>query len=144
MCCPGLAQCREQHTQRPAGQWFIPVPFLIGGAADVAVFLFLVFAMTVDVNIIFIHGVGASLPPRRWGMFDFWGLPGPLGPPKLSKFCDFRTGFDIGPDVRLGQQGGSDAGHVAEGLRSCYGHARCWKREGEPSKGTPGFEPGTC
>ena len=20
-CCPGLAQCREQHTQRPAGQW---------------------------------------------------------------------------------------------------------------------------
>ena len=82
-------------------------------------FLFLVFASTVDVKIIFIHGGGASLPPRRWGILDFGGLPGPLGPPEPSKFDDFRTiGFEIGPDVRLGQQGGSDAGRVAEGLRS--------------------------
>ena len=69
----------------------MPVPFLIGGAADAAVFLFLVFAMTVDVNIIFMHGSGASLPPRRWGMFDFGGLPGTLGPPKSAKFDDFQT-----------------------------------------------------
>ena len=50
-----------------------------------------VFAMTVDVEIIFIHGGGPSLPPKRWGMFDFGGLPGPLGPPKSAKFDDFQT-----------------------------------------------------
>ena len=51
-------------------------------------------------------GLGQSLPPRRWGMFDFGGLPGPL-PSFPNSTISGPLGFEFGPDVRLGQQGGN-------------------------------------
>lgn len=130
---PCLARRREQlSTNDPRVNDLVSSLFLSVGQADAAVSLFLVFATTADVNIIFIHG-GGRLPLGGGGWSMLGVCRARLGRP-VSKFDDSGPpGFEFGPTAVGARRW--EPGQLASASREITP----WANQGHPTQQSTPF-----